>query len=185
MTLYGIICSLKKQTNHWSGTASEDPVAVFKAVDVSACECLSTRFFRRFTPLSFSFMTKFYILHTDSLPPSAPTSPFLLKLSSHYCFSNPADPRNNLSHCSRSIGCFCHGSIVYNTDCLGEATVELCFPHAFTPSISTARPGGSVKGWQWFRRQVYGNSTRIKNPMRVGRRLCSGTHMWAPAMSTL
>lgn len=80
---------------------------------------------------------------------------------------------------------FCHASIVYNSDCLGEAMVEMYLLHAFTPSISTARPGGSVRGWQWFRRQVYGNSTRIKNPMRAGRRLCSGTHMWAPAMSTL
>lgn len=36
----------------------------------------------------------------------------------------------------------CHASIVYNSDCLGEATVEMCLLHAFTPSISTARPGG-------------------------------------------
>lgn len=60
----------------------------------------------------------------------------------------------------------------------------MCLLRAFSPCISSCRPEGSVSGWQWFRRQVYGNSTHIKNPMGVEGRLCFSTHMSASSMST-
>lgn len=53
----------------------------------------------------------------------------------------------------------------------------MCLLRAFSRCISSCRPEGCVSGWQWFRRQVYGNSTHIKNPIEVEGRLCFSTHV--------
>lgn len=76
ITLYGLICwpYKNKQT-----IEQELPVKTqWLCLKQLMCVCvsqLSTRFWRRFTPLSFSIMTKFCILHTDSLP-LPPPPPF-------------------------------------------------------------------------------------------------------------
>lgn len=107
------LCVLKKTQKNNRNTVTLKWLYLQQLVVCFWVSQLSTQVCKRFTPRSSSSWqnpSSFPLsTHPSPLPPLSSNS-----LSSHCHSSNSADPRNNLSHCSKSI---CYSTEKHTTPC--------------------------------------------------------------------